>query len=94
MGLRDTWDPHEAVASFRNHGVTFHEAATAFGDPCSTTAPVVDLAVSEHRFALIGRSSQEQLLVVVHAERDESGIRLISARLASRRERRTGDEEH
>ncbi len=93
MGLRFTWDPHKAVANFRKHGVSFNEAVTAFADPFSITVPDVDHSVSELRFVLIGRSTREQLLVVIHAERDESDIRLISARLASRRERHTYEEE-
>ena len=93
MGLRFTWDPHKAVANFRKHGVSFNEAVTAFADPFSITVPDVDHSVSELRFVLIGRSTREHLLVVVHVERDESDIRLISARQASRRERHTYEEE-
>jgi uncharacterized DUF497 family protein len=93
MGLRFSWDPHKAVANFRKHGVSFHEAATAFADPHSITMPDVDHSVSERRFVLLGRSNREHLLVVVHAEREESEIRIISARLASRRERHTYEEE-
>ena len=93
MGLRFTWDPHKAVANFRKHGVSFYEAVTAFADPLSITVPDVDHSVSDLRFVLIGQSTREHLLVVVHAERDESDIRLISARLASRRERHTYEEE-
>lgn len=93
MGLRFSWDPDKAVANFRKHGVSFYEAVTAFADPFSITVPDVDHSVSELRFVLIGQSAREHLLVVVHAERDESDIRLISARLASRRERHTYEEE-
>ena len=93
MELRFTWDPRKAVANFRKHGVSFHEAATSFADPFSITVPDIDHSVPERRFVLIGLSIREQLLVVVHAEREESDIRLISARLASRRERHTYEEE-
>lgn len=62
-------------------------------DPLSITVPDPDHSTDETRFLLIGRSSRQRVLVVVHAERSESDIRLISARLASRRERRIYDED-
>jgi uncharacterized DUF497 family protein len=88
-----TWDPRKAAANIRKHGVSFAEASTAFADPLSITVPDPDHASDETRFLLIGRSRRERVLVVVHAERDESEIRLISARLAGRRERRTYEED-
>jgi uncharacterized DUF497 family protein len=93
MSLRFTWDARKAVANLRKHGVSFLEAATAFADPLSITVPDPDHSASEGRFLLIGQSARERLLVVVHAELDESAIRLISARLASRQERRAYEEE-
>jgi uncharacterized DUF497 family protein len=68
------------------HGVSFAEAATAFGDPLSLTIPDPDHSQDEDRFLLIGRSTQQHLVVVAHAERGDT-IRIISARPASRRER-------
>jgi len=65
---------------------------TAFADPHSITIPDPDHSTDEDRLVLIGRSAVQRLLVVVHLERGER-IRLISARLAARRERRTYEEE-
>jgi uncharacterized DUF497 family protein len=42
MSLRFTWDTRKAVANLRKHGVSFHEAATAFADPLSITVPDPD----------------------------------------------------
>lgn len=75
------------------HGVSFDEASTAFADPLSITVPDPDHSARESRFLLVGRSTQHRILVVVHAERGESDIRLISARPASRLERRTYEED-
>lgn len=75
------------------HGVSFDEASTAFADPLSITVPDPDHSARESRFLLVGRSAQHRILVVVHAERGESDIRLISARPASRLERRTYEED-
>jgi uncharacterized protein len=88
MALRFSWDPRKAAANLRKHGVAFEEASTAFGDPLSITVPDPDHSADEERFVLIGVSRQHRLLVVVHGERSEEEVRLISARLANRRERR------
>ena len=84
--IRYAWDPRKADANLRKHGVSFEEAATAFGDPLSLTTRDPDRSLDEERFILIGRSSSQLLVVVVHVERDDI-IRIISARPASRRER-------
>lgn len=39
MGLTFEWDERKAAANLRKHGVTFEEAAAAFGDPLSLTIP-------------------------------------------------------
>jgi uncharacterized protein len=88
MALRFSWDPRKAAANLRKHGVAFEEASTAFGDPLSITVPDPDHSEDEERFVLIGVSHQQRLLVVIHGERSEEEVRLISARLANRRERR------
>ena len=93
MGLRFTWDPRKASANLRKHGVSFDEASTAFADPLSITVPDPDHSDDETRFLLVGQSLRQRILVVIHAERSESVIRLVSARLASRRERRIYEED-
>ena len=92
MALRLSWDPRKAASNLRKHGVSFEEAVTAFGDPLSFTIRDPRHSESEDRFVLLGLSANSQLLVVVHAERGDDDIRIISARLASRRERRQYEE--
>jgi uncharacterized DUF497 family protein len=82
-----TWDPDKAAANLDKHGVDFQDAATVFTDPFSTTFPSEDHSESEARFLTIGKSAQGQLLVVAHTE-EEDIIRIISARRATRQERR------
>lgn len=89
MGLRFSWDPRTAAANLRKHGVSFDEASTAFGDPLSVTIPDPDHSDDESRFLLVRQSAVHRVLVVVHGELNDADIRLISARLAGRRERRT-----
>ncbi|MDX2184917.1 MAG: BrnT family toxin [Gemmatimonadaceae bacterium] len=93
MGLRFSWDPRKAKLNHVKHGVTFIEAATAFGDPLSITIPDLSPTPAEDRFVLVGLSAIQRLLVVVHTEHRESEIRIISARPATRRERRAYEEE-
>jgi uncharacterized DUF497 family protein len=92
MDLEFEWDPRKAAANLRKHGIAFEEAMTAFADPHSITISDPDHSDGEERFVLIGRSAVKRLLIVVHLERGER-IRLISARLAASRERRSYEED-
>ena len=86
-----SWDRRKHVLNRNKHGVSFEEAITAFYDPLSSTIPDHHHSFGEQRFLLIGTSSQGRLLVVSHT--DFAGkIRLISARVASTRERWTYEE--
>jgi len=82
-----TWNPNKAAANLDKHGVDFQDAATVFTDPLSTTFPSEDHSESEVRFLTIGESTKGELLVVAHTE-DDDVIRIISARRATRQERR------
>ena len=86
MALLFEWDPQKARRNLVAHSVSFDEASTVFRDTLSIT--VGDPLHSEHedRLVLIGRSQRNRLLVVVHVERGDR-IRIISARLATSRER-------
>ena len=90
--LRFVWDREKAAANVRKHGVSFDEAATAFGDPLSIAVTDPEHSVGEERWLLLGQSATGRLLVVAHTEhRDE--IRIISARPATRRERQNYEED-
>ena len=93
MPLRFSWDPRKASSNARKHGVAFDEAATAFGDPLSLTVPDPDHSGAEVRFLLVGASNRRRILVVSHIERGDDHLHLISARLATRRERRQYEED-
>lgn len=80
------WDPVKAAANLQKHGVSFAEASEAFGDPLSLT--IADFDAPEQRFVLVGLSPAGRLLVVVHTVRSNT-IRLISARSATRQERKS-----
>ncbi|HEY0151086.1 MAG TPA: BrnT family toxin [Longimicrobium sp.] len=92
MDIRFEWDLEKAEANARKHGVSFVEALTAFGDSLSLTVMDPDHSEREERLLLLGRSVSDRLLVVSHEERG-GVVRVISARLATRRERRKYEEE-
>jgi uncharacterized DUF497 family protein len=85
------WDAKKAAANLRKHGVAFDEAATAFGDPLSVLLPDPDHSIGEERYLVLGVSSVGRLLVVAFVERPPR-TRIISARLATRRERQNYEE--
>ena len=90
--MKFTWDPNKAEENLKAHGVDFREAATVFDDSLSTTFPDVDHSVDERRFVIIGMSAPGRILVVSHTETGDT-IRIISARTATRRERRFYEED-
>jgi uncharacterized protein len=85
------WDPAKARKNWRKHRVSFHEAATVFGDALAVTYDDPDHSDSEERFVTMGMSSAGRVLVVAHAERNEN-IRIISARRASKGEQKDYEE--
>ena len=90
--VRFEWDSRKAASSERKHGISFPEAATAFGDPLSITIPDPQRSVGEARFVLVGLTYRSRLVVVAHAEADDS-IRIVSARPATPAERRSYEQE-
>lgn len=85
--MQFTWDSRKAAGNLRKHGVSFEEASTVFGDPLALTVPDVAHPVGEQRFVTVGVSAHQRLGVVVHADRNDT-LRIMSARLATPREKR------
>lgn len=88
MGLAFEWDSGKATANEKKHRVSFKEASTVFGDPLGWFQADETHTVDEDRFRLLGRSSENRLLAVLFTNRGDELIRIISARLATPRERR------
>jgi len=85
------WDPEKAKRNLREHGVSFEEAATVFLDPLAMTYPDPDHSNEEDREITIGYSTNQRLLFVSHVQR-RNRTRIISAREATRRERKQHEE--
>lgn len=88
--LEFEWDSDKAASNAAKHGVSFEEAATVFGDPLSLTVYDPDHSQDEDRYITMGTSVDNRLLLVSHTDREdrEDRVRIISARLATRRERK------
>ena len=84
-------DPVKAAHNFKKHKVGFEEAASVFGDPMAYTFADPDHSVGEERWLTFGMSRMGQVLAVIYTERREK-VRLISARVATKRERRIYEE--
>lgn len=79
----------KAERNARKHGITFEEAATVFADPL---ALIIDDDSHPENARIIGESLAARILLVVFIERDREIVRLISARRATRHERRRYEE--
>jgi uncharacterized DUF497 family protein len=82
------WDPKKAASNLKDHGVSFDEATTVFGDILAMNMPDPDHSEGEQRFLVLGMSRASRLIVVSYGERPPR-TRIISARLATSHERRT-----
>ena len=86
MGLIFEWDINKAQTNLTKHKVSFEEVATIFADEDSLTIANIAHSTNEKRSITMGLSFAKRLLVSVHTERN-GRIRMISARLASRKEK-------
>jgi len=91
MALVFEWDPAKAKLNLKQHGFSFEEAVTVFQDPLSITIADPYHSASEARFLDIGMTHHHKLLVVSYTER-QGRIRIISARLPTRAERKSYEE--
>jgi uncharacterized protein len=83
------WDKNKAATNLGKHGVDFADAVSVFSDDLAITTP--DERFDEERFITIGLDALGRVLVVVYTYRGQN-IRLISARSATRQERRQYEE--
>ena len=86
------WDPVKARANFGKHGVHFADAVGALEDDFALTIrdPFPD---DKERWITLGMDGFGRVLVVVYTWRGET-VRLISARTATRKERKQYEKHH
>lgn len=85
------WDEDKATRNLTKHGVSFDEAVGAFDDPLYIDFFDPEHSEDEHRYIRVGCSERRRILVVSYTERGNV-TRLISARLATKRERQAYEE--
>lgn len=88
--IRFVWDSKKAEANRRKHGVSFDEARSVFYDEDAQLKADPDHSQDEDRFILLGQSAKIRILIVCHCYRESDDlIRIISARRATKNERRS-----
>ncbi len=90
--MKFEWNKEKAKANLKNHKVSFDEAKTVFDDPMFVIFADPDHSFEENRFVIMGESNLNRLLVVSYTERPTT-TRLISAREATRPERKKYEED-
>jgi uncharacterized DUF497 family protein len=89
QGIEFEWNAEKALSNISKHGVTFEEATEVFFDPFYQAG---DASIGdEQRDFVLGYSASQRLLLTVYTESNDR-TRIISARLATRQERRLYEE--
>jgi uncharacterized DUF497 family protein len=92
MAASFEWDFDKAKTDLRKHKVSFDEASTVFDDPLARIFFDEEHSVEEPREPIVGYSDLNRLLFVSFVERGRDRIRITSARLATKNERKTHEE--
>jgi uncharacterized DUF497 family protein len=83
------WDGEKDKDNQLKHGVSFDEAKSVFYDDMASIIDDPDHSEKEDRFVILGMSNHLRVLIVVHCYRENDDvIRIISARKASKQERK------
>ncbi len=86
------WDARKAKYNLKRHRVAFEEAVSVFGDTLAAIFDDEAHSLEERRELIVGHSSRSRLLLVCFTEAENDRIRLFSARVATRKERKDYEE--
>jgi len=92
MAVSFEWDNDKAKANLKKHKIRFEEASTVFGDPLAKIFSDDEHSAQEHREIIVGHSILNRLLLVSFTERGPNHLRIISARVATKNERKAHEE--
>ena len=83
--MKYEWDPVKNSANLKKHGLDFQDAQEVFAGP---TATIIDDRVDygETRFITLGLLRGVLVVVMVHTDRDDEVVRIISMRKATAKE--------
>jgi uncharacterized DUF497 family protein len=90
--MRFEWDPRKAASNLRKHRVSFDEAVTVFRDQLAVIVDDEDHSEEERREIIVGRSLVNRLVLVCFTEREDSCLRIFSARPLTRKEQEDYEE--
>jgi uncharacterized protein len=97
MTIDYEWDNAKALSNLNKHGITFDQAATVFLDSLALTVFDSTHSQDEERWFTLGYAANGMLLAVAHTYQTigstSARVRIISARSASKRERRFYEDE-
>ena len=87
--IKFEWDDSKNKTNIKKHGISFEEASSVFYDEDALIISDESHSQKEERFIMIGFSYKFNILVACHCYRqNESIIRIISARKATKNERK------
>ncbi len=95
--MKFEWDPIKEEINIHKHGITFEQASYVFADPYALNKYDEEHSEEEDRWLLLGKSTNEVILVIVHTFKDQDGlelVRIISARKASKNESKEYQRRH
>ncbi|AFL90205.1 hypothetical protein Terro_3997 [Terriglobus roseus DSM 18391] len=88
--MRFVWDADKAFANVTKHGLSFEKACEVFFDPLMQ---LWDASPNDDsRLAAVGATMDREVLFVVHVDVEDTLVRIISARHATRTERERYEE--
>ena len=91
--MRFDWDSRKAASNKAKHRISFDDAITAFDDPYALIERDEEHSTpAEIREALIGEAEPGVLIVIFTIREAGAVYRIISARKASKRERKLYEE--
>lgn len=90
--IKFEWDSVKNASNLAKHGILFAEATEVFGDDLAKTIPDPDQLAGERRELIVGHNHPGKLLFVSFTERFDDTIRIISARAATRKERKDDEQ--
>lgn len=91
--MKFEWDDNKYEINLKKHGISFEEASTVWTDGLALIAPDPEHSLTEEREWIIGESYKGRLLIVVYTMRNDK-IRIISARLVTKNERKQYEQEY
>ncbi len=84
-----SWDDNKNISNKQKHGISFEEAQTVFFDENAIEFDDPDHSINEERFILLGLNQNLKILVVCHCcRKDDTEIRIISTRKATKKEQK------